>query len=153
MTVTPQTIAKLTALNLTPEQFATVVTIISEVSAARRKSTPPPPDAEEEDLFQHFYRAYPRRESPAKARQAWVRARIKADAQTLIRAAKRFAMQRVGEDPKYTPLPASWLNAEKWLDEPQPKLRNETGVRRSARSTISEQAIALIERRYEATEP
>ena len=147
MTITPQIIARLTALELSSEQFAAVVTIITEVGVARRRTPPPPPDAEEEDLFQQFYWAYPKHESPAKARQAWIRARVKTDAQTLIRAAKRFAALRYGEDPKYTPLPASWLNAEKWLDE---HMERRVGAvhKSTSRAGVSEQAIALVAAKY-----
>lgn len=31
-------------------------------------------------------------------------------------AAKRFAASRAGEDEKFTPYPATWLNGERWLD-------------------------------------
>jgi hypothetical protein len=40
------------------------------------------------------------------------------DPETLIQGAKRYALERRGQDPKYTKHPATWLNKGCWEDEP-----------------------------------
>lgn len=71
-----------------------------------------------ETNFQTFYDAYPRRESRGAALKAYRQAVKKADPPTILAAAQRFRTSRAGQDPKFTPLPATWLNAEKWADDP-----------------------------------
>lgn len=73
---------------------------------------------EEADDFQTFYETYPRRESRGAAAKAYRSALKKTDAATILAAAKAFRAKRAGQDQKFTPLPATWLNAEKWADEP-----------------------------------
>src|SRR6516164_6037085 len=45
-------------------------------------------------------------------------ARDVADAETIIAGAKRYAIERANEPPKYTKHPARWLRAGSWTDEP-----------------------------------
>lgn len=76
-------------------------------------------------MFAAFYAAYPRKKAPKDAEKAWLKA-IKngADPETVILAAKKFAATRVGQDPKFTPYPATWLNRGEWANEDeQPQLR------------------------------
>lgn len=80
------------------------------------------------DGFDDFWKAVPRKIAKEKARPAYAKALRKTDARTLIAAMRRYAESRIGEDPKYTAHPASWLNAGRWDDEPdQPKLSQITG--------------------------
>jgi uncharacterized protein YdaU (DUF1376 family) len=72
------------------------------------------------DGFEEFWSAVPRKVAKDKAMPAYARALRKADARTLISAMRRYAQSRIGEDPKYTAHPASWLNAGRWEDEPEP---------------------------------
>jgi hypothetical protein len=85
-------------------------------------------------LFGEWYAAYPLHKSPGDAEKAWERAvRDGANPQVLIAAAKSYASQRRGEDPRYTKHPASWLNKKCWLDEegppPGPQARQEGSPR------------------------
>lgn len=77
-------------------------------------STPQPPKMGEDADFAEWYAAYPRHEGRGQARRAYRTARKRADGGTLLRGAQaahdRFT-------PPYVPLPASWLNGERWLDE------------------------------------
>jgi hypothetical protein len=77
------------------------------------------PAADESD-FDRFWATYPRREAKDRARKAWAKAIARADPETVIAGAARFR-----DDPereaKYTPHPASWLNAGRWTDEPLPR--------------------------------
>lgn len=74
----------------------------------------------EPDGFEDFWNTYPRREAKGKARQAYVKALTKTTPDKIRTAAKVYAESRAGEDPKYTALPTSWLNQERWEDEPAP---------------------------------
>jgi hypothetical protein len=70
--------------------------------------------------FTEFWSAYPRRKDIGDAERAWTKvvADPTADPQRIIDAARLYAMQRKGQDPQYTKLPATWLNKRSWLDEP-----------------------------------
>jgi hypothetical protein len=88
-------------------------------------TTPAPPVRGSEEDFATFWSTYPRKIAKGAARRAWDKA-LKAghNAAEITAGAARFATERAGQDPKYTPHPASWLNAERWGDEPeQPRLR------------------------------
>ena len=64
--------------------------------------------------FDDFYNAYPRREARRKAEQAWRAALKRAPAETILEGLRRF---RFSEDRQFIPLPASWLNADRWADQ------------------------------------
>ena len=68
-------------------------------------------------LFEAFWSAYPRKESRGPAVRAWARALEQAQPEALIAAAKSYALRRVGQDPQFTRLPATWLGQECWLDD------------------------------------
>jgi hypothetical protein len=67
--------------------------------------------------FDEWYRIYPRREARGSAERAYRTARKSTDQTILLAAAKRSAEKYRGADPKFIPLPATWLNAKRWLDE------------------------------------
>lgn len=71
--------------------------------------------SQDDPEFERFWLAYPRKTAKGNARKAWVAATKKADPEAIIAAAGRYA--KTVTDPKYTAHPASWLNAERWLDE------------------------------------
>jgi hypothetical protein len=73
--------------------------------------------------FEEFYRNYPRREAKGPARTIYARivrsgAALPID---LLHGAMQYRAVREGEDPKFTKLPAKWLEQECWKDEPPPK--------------------------------
>lgn len=71
------------------------------------------------DRFMDFWSAYPRRVGKGAARRSWEAAVKKgADPQTLVRSAARFAGEMADKDPKYIPHPSTWLNQERYEDEP-----------------------------------
>lgn len=77
------------------------------------------PPAEVDELFEEFWRTYPRKTDKKKSRVAWGRAlKGNVDPRELINAAARFAQSRRGEDPRFTAHPSTWLNGERWNDEP-----------------------------------
>lgn len=107
---------------------ATNVVALFEKSAPslRSKNTPARERAGEleadDALFDAFWTAYPRKIGKPSGRKAWAKAMKRhADPQTVILAARRYATdpRRTTSDIKYTPHPATWLNDERYLDEPE----------------------------------
>ena len=71
------------------------------------------------DGFDTFWMTYPRRTGKGAARAAWDKARRKATAEAIIMAAARFR-DDPNREPQFTAHPATWLNQERWLDDPLP---------------------------------
>lgn len=67
--------------------------------------------------FDGWYAAYPKHEARGQALKAYKTARKSTDAATLLAGAERAKAKYAGADPKYVPLPATWLNGQRWLDE------------------------------------
>lgn len=74
--------------------------------------------ATEPDRFEEFWAAYPRRSDKGHARTAYTKALKKTDVETLILGAKKYAETTAGTEPKFIALPTTWLNGERWTDEP-----------------------------------
>lgn len=75
--------------------------------------------------FDQWWLAYPRKVARGAAKRAFPKARKLADLGELIAGAQRYA---ASADPEFTCHPASWLNAERWLDMPE-KPPDEPGKR------------------------
>jgi hypothetical protein len=69
-----------------------------------------------ETEFCEWWAAYPRRDGKADAEKAYAKARKRADHATLMAGAKRVAANPP-ENKKFIPMPATWLNGSRWLDE------------------------------------
>ncbi|MGC8534904.1 MAG: hypothetical protein ACP5QR_05150 [Rhizomicrobium sp.] len=83
-----------------------------------QNEAPPRPKATAVKVeFEAWYSAYPRHEARGDAFKAYAAARAKVPPDQLLAAAQKFAEKRRGQDPKFTPLPATWLRAERWADE------------------------------------
>jgi hypothetical protein len=68
------------------------------------------------DVFEErFWKPYPRKVGKGAALKAWRTACKTADPEQIIAGLTRF---RWPDDHKFTPHPATWLNAQRWLDEP-----------------------------------
>lgn len=80
----------------------------------RRNRSTPTDDSD----FDAFYAAYPKRKEKLAAAKAY-RAAIKAGAtpEQILTAATIYAGERFGQDPRFTKLPATWLNKGCWADE------------------------------------
>lgn len=81
------------------------------------KSSPLPPKGDL-DGFDDWYRGYPRKVKRLEAESAWRKLPIE------DRVAALFGLTTFpfSDDPKYIPLPASWLNGKRWTDEaPAPR--------------------------------
>lgn len=68
--------------------------------------------------FSAFYLAYPRHEGRGQARRAYQSARAKASAETLLTAAQHAAKLYAATEKRFIPMPATWLNGERWADQP-----------------------------------
>jgi hypothetical protein len=70
--------------------------------------------------FDRFYETFPRHQGKGAAKKAWDKALSKVpDANVLLIAAARYR-DDPNRDPEFTCLPATWLNQERWSDEPLP---------------------------------
>jgi hypothetical protein len=63
--------------------------------------------------FVNFYEHYPRKQSKGRAEKAWNKLNDP-DRQAAIAGLREFVFS---DDKKFIPLPASWLNDKRWLDE------------------------------------
>lgn len=78
-----------------------------------------PVNLEGDPLFAEFWDTYPRREGKGAARSAWLRAIRKTEPATIIEGAKRYRDDK-NRVQAYTAHPGTWLNGERWDDEPLP---------------------------------
>jgi len=69
--------------------------------------------------FTDWYIEYPRKASRGLAEKAYIKARKKATADELLAGVRRYAADPNREQ-EFTKLPATWLNAGSWDDEPLP---------------------------------
>jgi hypothetical protein len=81
----------------------------------RTRSTPAP------GSFQAWYDSYPRRIGKQAALTAYRRACKLTSEEELLLALKRQLPDLISRDPKYIPHPATWLNQQRWADEPPRK--------------------------------
>ena len=71
--------------------------------------------------FEDWYQHYPRRVARGAAEKALAKAlRGGATLEALIEGTKRYAAQVAGKEAQYIKHPATWLNGQCWLDEPDP---------------------------------
>jgi hypothetical protein len=81
----------------------------------KKEITPLPPRGKASDddpAFVAFWAAYPRKDDKGHARKAWLTAVRKADPEMIVAGCHRY---RFNENPRFQPLPATWLNGERWL--------------------------------------
>lgn len=81
------------------------------------KETPPRAASAPPDRFPEFWAAYPRKDDKPKARAAFNRKAKDTDPDLIIDGAQRYR-DDPNRDPGYTKLPATWLNAEAWNNQP-----------------------------------
>ncbi len=73
-----------------------------------------------EDAFSKFWEEYPKKKNKGDAIRAWKKLRVTPEFSDTILAAVRAQKKQkdwVKENGRYIPYPASWLNAQGWLDE------------------------------------
>lgn len=82
--------------------------------------TLPPTPLTGDDGFGEFWKVYPRRVGKGQARKAYAVAIKKIEPCDLLTATYVAATAFSKIDPKFIPHPATWLNGERWADEPAP---------------------------------
>jgi hypothetical protein len=75
------------------------------------------------DRFDDFWDSYPRKSAKPTAERAFAKAVGRADIDTIVGAAKRFR-DDPNRDEAYTPHAATWLNQDRWNDDPLPARAN-----------------------------
>lgn len=93
--------------------------------------------------FEDFYKVYPRKTAKGAAKKAWDKLAPE-DHQKALEGALRYANDP-NRDESFTAYPATWLNAERWLDEPLPP-RKFTQEEIKARELLEARAKAEVER-------
>lgn len=78
--------------------------------------------------FESFWEEYPRKAGKGQARKAWEKAIRKADPVTIIDAAVAYR-EDPNRDAEFTAHPATWLNGERWSDDPLPSRSGGAGDR------------------------
>lgn len=69
--------------------------------------------------FNDWYAIYPKHVGRGAAVNSYTKARKNgATVEELIAGARRYATERKGQEPQYTAAPATWLNQERWTDDP-----------------------------------
>lgn len=66
--------------------------------------------------FDEFWKAYPRRVGKQEALKMYKRTLKLTTPEHIIKAAKKYAAERAGQDAQFTKHPGSWLNAGRWGD-------------------------------------
>lgn len=70
-----------------------------------------------QDEFDQWYSKYPKKEAKESARKAFDKARKRASLDELIAGLERYIRSVQGKDRQFIALPATWLNAGRWMDE------------------------------------
>jgi hypothetical protein len=94
------------------------------------------------DAFECWYAVYPRKQARGTAEQAF--AKVRRDGQvtfTALMAGTERYRANPPNDPKFIPLPATWLNAGRWADEPHAE-----GSNGAKTHNLNDAAAALHER-------
>ncbi|MGN6311287.1 MAG: hypothetical protein ACTHNN_17230 [Xanthobacteraceae bacterium] len=70
------------------------------------------------DVFENFWKQYPRKVDKGAARKAFERALKRVSLERIMAGVLRYASERTDQDPKFTKHAATWLNHESWDNEP-----------------------------------
>jgi hypothetical protein len=97
----------------------------------------------ESPSFDEFYKSYPRKAAKGAAKKAWDKLSPE-DRVRALEGALRYANDP-NRDESFTAYPATWLNAERWLDDPLPP-RKFTPEEIKAREILQAKAKTDLER-------
>ena len=118
----------LRVMSLTSRVTSRDVTQAEAEAKAKAKKLPYPSKSMDDLGFNSFWVEYPRKEAKKFARIAWLKLHPSPDKLAVILTGLRLAKttpQWTKDAGEFIPLPASWLNAERWEDEgieaPKPK--------------------------------
>lgn len=116
------------------------------------KETNPTSPAKPDDGFEEFWKAYPKRKARGAATKAW--SKVKSKAETLQAILKALAWQRTSPDwtkdgGQFIPYPASYLNAQGWLDEAPAQSAAPIPFDREAYEAKRKAELAVARERYQ----
>lgn len=77
------------------------------------------PKQTEQDGFEQFWLVYPRKQNKGRARTAFTKALTKASLDEILQGAQRYRDDPNRTD-EFTAHASSWLNGERWTDDPLP---------------------------------
>lgn len=84
-----------------------------------------------ERAFDEFWNFYPRKVGKGEAKRAFAKAHAKANGDVVLGAQRFAADPNLPTDKNFIPHPATWLNGERWDDEPLPH-REKTAEEKAA---------------------
>lgn len=84
---------------------------VEEVKEVKTK-----PSCPSDERFEIFWTAYPEKKKKGAARKAWDKAIKKTTVEVMVEAIQKQKKSRKWQE-GYIPYPATWLNAEEWLNE------------------------------------
>jgi len=104
---------------------------IREVKLSKDKNPLSKKSLLDDDVFLEFWKMYPRKQKKKEAREAWIK--ISPDngqTEKIMSAIKnqKQSEQWQKENGKFIPLPATWLNGERWEDETTTTLQDDFTV-------------------------
>src|SRR5574343_353951 len=108
--------------------------ISSKPSPVPSPIEPPPLPSKVEREAEAIYNAYPKHAGRGYALKAISKALKVVGYEELLSTVKAYAAARRGQDPQFTPLPATWFNQQRWMDDrstwkPQPHIQEKPAVR------------------------
>ena len=84
----------------------------------QQPATSRPASTHADEEFEKFWKLYPRRVGKGQAAKAYASARKKTSAASIAGAIiEQVPKLTAVSDPKFIPMPSTWLNGERWLDE------------------------------------
>lgn len=110
--------------NACSEAFQKKIPEVAQNSASPSPSLSPSPSKHMStfvDEFDSFWSMYPRKTGKGKARESYRTARKKASAGEIAEGLERQLSTFAASEIRFVPLPATWLNQERWTDEGDPK--------------------------------
>lgn len=95
---------------------------IDKVKGIRYKDKSPNGDislVRSDDRFETFWASYPRHEGKANAKKAFTALKVTDELLgTMLDAINRQKASEQWQNPKYIPMPTTWLHGRRWEDEP-----------------------------------
>jgi hypothetical protein len=137
-------------------KMATPSIRVPGIIVPNQNTTPQPPQAGETGGFAEFYAKYPYKKAPGTARRAYNAAIKKATHEQIMDGLGRYVTDmdalrkkqaKAGEDPRQYAYPATWLNGERWADQPEPSAPTSAAGEKTARAVRESAEIDENERK------
>lgn len=93
-----------------------------------------------EEQFEQFWKAYPRRIGKGAARKSFEKALKLESFDGIMAGLHRQMAYYASKEQQFIPHPTTWLNQERWSDEPQPIQQKKRTVADAAREFIERSA-------------